>query len=646
MKIINCNTSRISEELTYKRFKKYDNIIVESGTGSGKSFTFSMHLKRYLDENPEVKLLSIFGKRNLGIQQRKYFEDQGLDIKYYLDDNFCKNHEGNILCCINSLYKYESDLKKNAEKYILFIDEISLFTVEVTHNSTIRELKRIYVLLKYLIQNCKKLYVCQNEITDSAMLLISSRLENKTLCIKNNFKTNANKEAIKFKNENLLVDKMLKDIQHQKYFLFCSDSKKIVDKLFLFFTKNINDEEKKKYVKFTSDSKEKITNDFVFQNKYVFYSPTISAGVDVSLDIAQNQYMYITGKSVDSMILYQMGMRTRNLEKLYYYCKKTKKQEQKYSDVEDCKKCLKDNTDMVCNSILRMCFGMSENEEKKFVANSFFDLFAENEYIASVYASDIIKEFENILMTNGFRIISNNDNVKDYKDEFEILKKEKILIDEQTFNNFCEDPDTNKELKNTCELLCLESKEEKETFKHFLSDSYKLRGHFNCIHIFSTNEYLDNKIEECTKKIYDSKLILSPYVKIRHLKEFMKTYDINIFDMMQNHDENIEIKENHFYILKSLFELRSDIKKRYDLIQFITKRFNSLCDCELIKSKRIMFNDNKISYYYIDDVILGEHFDLYSQRGSFNNIEKSLITYLNIEIPKNDDFDFEDFIED
>ena len=94
----------------------------------------------------------------------------------------------------------------------------------------------------------------------------------------------------------------------------------------------------------------------------------------------------------------------------------------------------------------------------------------------------------------------------------------------------------------------------------------------------------------------------------------MNVYNINIFDMMQKHEEEIEIKENHFNVLKSLFELRSDINTRYDLIQFVAKRFNSLCDCELIKSKRIMFNGKKIRNYYIDDTILNEHFDLYKQR--------------------------------
>lgn len=650
-KTIEFNKNQLAKKFKYEHFEDNDTLIIESGTGTGKSYTFTKYLKWYLEENPNIRLISIFGKKNLGLQQKKYFNEAKIETYYYKESDFKNNINKNLLICINSIWKYEVEFTKEAANTILFLDEISIFTTEISHNTTITELRRVYSLIKYLIARCHKLYVCQNEITEATLQFIERRIKGNpdVLYVKNTFKQNTDKPAIRYMNVNALIKRMKDDIKDNKYFLFASDSKEKVDRYYKIFTQDVTDEtEKNKYVKFTSNINEKFHEDFDFSEKYVFYSPSITTGVDCSLPESQNQYIYITGKSVDSVTLYQMSQRTRNIKKLYYYCEEIKKKNPEYTDLDDCiNKISERMTQLISsNQFMKMCFCLDENDEIKFTPNSFVKLYCINELLADKYSANLIEEFEKILKTNGFKIRYNNTKHEDFSNEIKIAVKENKIHTEKEFMKFCDDEEENDDLKNTCDILQLNEKEDRIKYKDILIDSYKLKGHFNFIKLFQKNEYLEQKIDNTIKKIEEVKLLTNIHVKIRHIKLYMTNYNITYYNIMNEFQESLTIKSEDLATLKSIFNYRGKIKIKYDLIKFITIRINDMCNFELFKiSKRLEYNEKKYNIYYLDNNIMEQHFELYKKRGNFHNIEQALLDHLNIEIEDEPILGWEDIID-
>jgi len=79
--------------------------------------------------------------------------------------------------------------------------------------------------------------------------------------------------------------------------------------------------DKDNFILITSKTKY-IVNDAIkeFKDKFVFYSPCITFGVDFSIEEKQDVFIYITGKSLMPDGCFQQTTRTRNIDKLYYYC--------------------------------------------------------------------------------------------------------------------------------------------------------------------------------------------------------------------------------------------------------------------------------------------------------------------------------------
>lgn len=61
-------------------------------------------------------------------------------------------------------------------------------------------------------------------------------------------------------------------------------------------------------------------------------------------------------------------------------------------------------------------------------------------------------------------------------EEYIFNLKDKIYP-EDIFNKFLEDETTNEELKNICDFLNLKKKEDKQRFKHIVTNTKKVKGH-------------------------------------------------------------------------------------------------------------------------------------------------------------------------
>ena len=143
---------------------------------------------------------------------------------------------------------------------------------------------------------------------------------NRTIYIKNNHQKYKSKRAYRIRDENKFLEQLLDDIRNNKPFLFASDSNDSATKLCAKCLKHFP-QLKDKIILITKDTNFRVKNaNEDFKDKFVFYSPKIVFGVDFNIDVAQNVYLYIKGRTLTPYDLYQQATRTRNIKDIYVYC--------------------------------------------------------------------------------------------------------------------------------------------------------------------------------------------------------------------------------------------------------------------------------------------------------------------------------------
>jgi len=185
------------EQVKYEYFKTYNTIIIESGTGTGKTTNTAKHIKKIMtEERMSYKVLSIISRITMADQHIQSFKKEGIELKNY--QKILKNtdyDDNNVVICINSILRYQyykADFFKN---YIVYLDEINTFTRHLTHNNTLDDkLKLVYVVLNKIINNCYKLVCTESIISDNVFNLLENRPDDKKIFIRNTYK---NYEGIK-----------------------------------------------------------------------------------------------------------------------------------------------------------------------------------------------------------------------------------------------------------------------------------------------------------------------------------------------------------------------------------------------------------------------------------------------------------------
>ena len=79
-----------------------------------------------------------------------------------------------------------------------------------------------------------------------------------------------------------------------------------------------------------------------FKDKFVFYSPKITYGIDSNISNAQNVFIYVKGRTLTPYGTLQQCTRTRNIESIYFYCECYDKEEQ-YHNIEVLQDSLKES---------------------------------------------------------------------------------------------------------------------------------------------------------------------------------------------------------------------------------------------------------------------------------------------------------------
>ena len=326
------NNQYVSNIYTHDDFKNNNTAIIQSCTGTGKTTMVAKHFTKYIKQTKtqHIKLLSIIDKITLSHHHLKSFKDNDINVLSY-QDGFKKNNH--FCICINSLLQLDKLSNMELSQYFVYIDEINSF-LQLTHNKTLDiNIRQIFNLLMRIIKYAHKIIVSDNLITDNVFELLKCRGDYKFIV--NEYKKFQDVEAVRIRDQPLFLDMLKEHIANNNYFLFGCDSCSIVEMLYNDCIKDVIEQDKEKFLLITSNSKiEIIDASKQFKNKFVFYSPSITTGIDFSIEDKQDVFIYINGQSIDPTQAFQQTTRCRNINKLFYYSE-SKSNEPKYKSVEE-----------------------------------------------------------------------------------------------------------------------------------------------------------------------------------------------------------------------------------------------------------------------------------------------------------------------
>lgn len=634
---------RTTDIFTYKQFTQNKTIILQAGPGLGKTYSVMKYAKKQ-----GMQLITISCLKSLLRQHIKTCEHKSikLDLKYY-ENKFELTDD--IAICINSLLKLRDLTDKQLNNTILYIDEISSFLL-FTHNKNLDHIiKPIYQLLINIIKKCGKLIISDAHINDQCIDLCKLRCSG--ICyICNTYKSFTKIKAIKFKNKDQMITKLVDKCKKSDYFLFASDSKKIAKKIHDLCLENSNPKDKDKFILITSKSGY-ITKDATseWNGKFVFYSPSIVYGIDYSVNNKQDVFMYITGKSIPPTLLFQQATRCRNIDKIYYFYDGIKNSTKKNFIFHDLQAC-SNHYEKCTNNNIRLhdaCTYNDESDNTIITKNVFFHLFVKNEYMLTCYSSNKLYFFEKILIENEF-IIENfcedieiinikktkeNDNDANLFDEY-INSKDKTLIKYNTFNKHI----ANLNLPITKLIV----------YKNIIVSDTKFDEYYNCIRLLRNDNYISDHLETAKENSYIIKSMFTVYNKIYLLRKLMKSFNIDYFNIKFDTLNNtaIKISKQDWYNYKTIFRIsKSKPETHYELIMTIVGMIRHITSSNIIISNRIHTNINKYFVYDFNYDLIKFYLTLHAYVNPLKkDYHESIYKLFNIEPVKNNNNTYNQFI--
>jgi hypothetical protein len=463
-------------------------------------------------------------------------------------------------------------------------------------------------------------------------------------------------------NENEFLNIMKKHVKKNKYFLFGSDSLDISEK---YYTDIIPEDKKMNSILINSKNKFIITDaSEQLKNKFVFYSPSITTGVDFSIDTAQDVFIYINGRSIDPAGSFQQLCRTRNIKNVYVYISEIESKPAKFNTLDEVKEHIKTISKTDNSNINKMCFSVDDENEYIFNENSYFNLFTFNEYIKDTYETNKKQHFFNILNNNGFNIELigtveklNNKKKKEMKDK-------KNEVDEQNFETQIKQINTDEEdakneenvLKLTMKYLNIDNEEKAREYKDILIDKFKRDDYFNLIKLLRPENKIIYKTKEASKHTTNYKNIYTSYYKVSLIWQLEKEMKINRFEFNKLEDDKpFKISDELIKNINVSFRCSIYPTTYNEFIEYYVSKINHMTgNIKIIISTKKQINKKRQQVYNIDKDILNKYVELYKLTDErrknliecpyFNKLEatKEPIKETN----NNDNNDNIDFIED
>ena len=637
----------------YDLFEKYDSVIVKACCGTGKTTAVAQHVKKYMDQNPGTKFLSIVDRESLADQHAKSFKS--LNIEHYKYTKIEPSDASALVLCINSLTKLSKLTKEHKNQYIVFIDEINSF-LNITHNSTLdKNIKVVYNMLTSIVKNAHKVIVGDAIILDNVFEFLKYRIKaegKQTLFITNNYNKFQGVPAVRVRDERLMLNKLMQQCQEKKPFLFGCDSATTATEWYNKCKSAVPTEEREveypKFILLTAETNITIIDaEKQFKNKYVFYSPKITYGVDFSIDTPEDVFVYMKGDTIMPSGTFQQTTRCRNIQTLYYYSE-CKEHDAKYTDLEDVKETLRKNIAYFQNSnkhLYNVSTTYDEDDEKyKVIENSFFNLFSFSEYMIDLYKTNMTKHYQDLLIMNGF-VMSEEGNIEKLdKEEKHDLKELTKEIQEELFKEFLATEFKGHEKYDSfnkhIEFLQIPNDNATlEKYKNEIMDKYVLQDHLNIIRLLKTDNYIHNKLIAAKESSYDIKNMTMIYSKVKAIRDLERKYKIDPLQVDYTMTGDINMDDSEYRYIKNVFRITRDKPKTYSELRSIyISMIRNITTGDLLKSERIKTRkEGKRDFmkYNTDDDIIQYHLKLNKfYNTDCTHFHDSFVTKYNIPVKK------------
>jgi hypothetical protein len=464
-----------------------------------------------------------------------------------------------------------------------------------------------------------KVIVSDALINDNTFEFLKHRRPEATLMLTNGFKKFKDVPAVRLRSEPAFLEKLIEHCNANQPFLFGSDSCDVVTKFFHRCVDRLTDQSlKDKFLLITADTDLRIKDaSREWRDKFVFFSPKVTFGVDFSVEAAQDMFIYIKGASINPSGMFQQATRTRNIKTLYYHGE-TGNDESRYENLDQVYQNIETCLNM-SKSLATSCSYVDENDELKFVHNSFFKMFCYNEYVNDVFASNKVKHFEGFLEQNGFEIMTEGQPQKLSKDEKAVQKGLVEQITEELFESFLTTseitlPKFAPLLKNITYLgLNPFDRDTLRNFQDILVDKYRVKDHDSVIRLLKSTEHVDDRLAELSVKSIDAKLLNNGYQQTKLIHEFGVKFGITIFNLGEK-TENTEAKmdDGFFKLVKQAFRVsRAKPSNRHEIKQLFVSIVKAATCRDIVKSKQLKSKEDRdVTAYFLNESLVKHHLEL------------------------------------
>jgi len=575
---------------------KHKLIFFKSPTGTGKT----KYLKEIINHLKINKIISIVSRVNLAGEHKKSINLQFYKDLEYSEYNYCKKLVIQLESCPKCNYKlYENG--------ILILDEVNSLLSHLKSPTMNNRRATCYKYLMTLIKNAKYIIAMDADLCDWNIDFIKEIEQSKNIfdskhnpleitdsidyiVYYNTIKNKLNIPATFYLNDQVLIDKMIDDINNNKYFVACFDSLKWMKRIIEYIKEKIP---KFDPLFYSSEVEYDLIDTSTWNNKFVFYTPTIIYGISYE-DLDRDVYCFIYKNHLNPLQIYQMINRVRKLTNVHIYCN------------EKINKIIYENIDVITieeNNKIKTFKTLFDSIESGLNEKPYQIMYRNFKFMDTMLKTNIKYYLIDMLTEKGFNIKYNS-----------IIKakqvKQKIVMDKKEV------------IDKLIEILQLD-KNNLDDFHHKLAtnDGNAFEKHFNLRVWLDPDTKLSEKIFSDIQTNLFSESLNSRFIKIKYTHEVGKILNIFSFenltkDISKNFNNIVDnewLTDNLLTIIKTfrLSEDKYNTKEYYNLYQMYISMLKSLFDKDLInKSKTVIINKIKYKYYEINKELYKKHLNI------------------------------------